>query len=260
MSPKQWRHNNNICTYSSTSKEFNVDSLFNNEGILTCDDDYVLIWLDASINKDEQDDQYSLNQLGLVIKSIIIFINEQKCLEFINKFRLKNKLFLIVSGSLGENFVPKIYDLFQINFIYIFCGQKKKHEIWTKKYEKIKGVFDNITELCVHLKRDKDKLEQVEWFRKLIDSLPKTLSSSNKFNEFINFTNPKYDDRHQPKDDIQIIVTSADIPFSKEETCSPIQDVDISNSIHPSETVAPYMEYKQQMEFSDTGKLLKKLI
>ncbi len=75
MSSKQWRHNNNICTYSSTSKEFNVDSLLANEGILTCDDDYVLIWLDASINKDEQDDQYSLNQLGLVIKSIIIFIN-----------------------------------------------------------------------------------------------------------------------------------------------------------------------------------------
>ena len=58
-----------------------------------------------------------------LIKSIVIFTNEQKCLEFINKFRSKNKLFLIVSGSLGKNFVPKIYHLSQINSIYIFCGQ-----------------------------------------------------------------------------------------------------------------------------------------
>jgi len=256
MSSKNWRNKDNICTYSSTSKDFNLDTLINNEPILISNDDNILIWYDASINKHEQDDQYSFSQLYLIIKSIVIFTNEQKCLEFINKFRLKNKLFLIVSGVLGKNFVPKIYHLLQINTIYIFCGYIESHESWAKEYEKIKGVFNDITELCECLKRDKQKLEQDQICRKVIDSLSKQFSSPNEFDEYFNIKNPKYDDHHQPKDNIKF-VTSADIPFSKEETSSSVKDIEIITNIHPSETVTPYMQYKQQMEFSDTGKILK---
>jgi len=257
MSSKKWRNNDNICTYSSTSKDFNFDTLINNESISISNDDSILIWYDESMDKDEQDDQYSLSQLYLIMKSIFIFTNEEKCLDFINKFRLKNKLFLIVSGSVGKNFVPKIFDLSQINAIYIFCGHIENHKSWAKKYEKIKGVFNDIKELCECIQRDKQKLEQEDQIcRKLIDSFSKKFSSPNEFNECFNIKNPKYDDHHQPKDNIKF-VTSADIPFSEEEISPPIKDVEINNNIHASETVTPYMQYKQQMEFSDTGKILK---
>jgi hypothetical protein len=258
MPSKNWRNTDNICTYSSTSKDFNLDTLINSEPILISNDDNILIWYDESITKHEQDDQYSFSQLYLIIRSIAIFTNEQKCLEFINKFRSKNKLFLIVSGELGKNFVPKIYHLSQINSIYIFCGHIENHESWAKEYEKIKGVFNDITELCECLKRDKQKLEQDQICRKLIDSLSKQFSSPNEFDEYFNIKNPKYDDQHQPKDNIKF-VTSADIPFSKEETSPSVKDIEIINNIHPSETVTPYMQYKQRMEFSDTGKILKNL-
>jgi hypothetical protein len=256
MSFKQCRNNDNISTHSTTSKDFNFDSLINNEANLTCDDDIILIWCDASISKDVRDDQYSFSQLRLATKSIHIFTNEQKCLEFISESRFKNKLFLIVSGSLGKDFVPKIYHLSQINSIYIFCGLKTNHEIWAKEYKKIKGVFDKITELCECLKRDK---QQLEMDRTLVDFFSKKISSSHGFDELINLKNSKHNDHHQPKDDIKIVITSAVTPFSN-ETSPVIKEEDeeeINNNIHPSKTVAPYTPHKQQMEFSDTGKILK---
>jgi hypothetical protein len=243
MFSKYWR-NKNISAYSS--KDFNYDSF--NEAPVTEDDGLAVIWYDTSINRNEQDDQYSMSQLRLVNNSIVIFTNEQQCLEFINKVNKKKKLFLIVSGSLGKNFVPKICDYLQIYSIYIFCGKKINHESWAEKYKKIKGVFDNITELCEYLQRDK---KEFEICRKFIDSLP------HQFNELMNFKNSKHDDHQQPKDDIKIIIPSADVPFSKEKPSSPIQDIEINNNIQQSETVAPYMQYKQQMEFSDTGKISK---
>jgi len=72
----------------------------------------------------------------------------------------------------------------------------------------------------------------------------------------INFNNPKYNHQHhQAKDDIKITVKSADIPFSKEESCLLKKEVEVNNNIPPSETVVPVVQYKQHMEFSDTGKI-----
>jgi hypothetical protein len=72
----------------------------------------------------------------------------------------------------------------------------------------------------------------------------------------INLNNSKYNHQHhQAKDDIKIEVKSADIPFSKEESCLLKKEVEVSNNISPSETVAPVVQYKQHMEFSDTGKI-----
>ncbi|CAF2109290.1 unnamed protein product [Rotaria magnacalcarata] len=37
--------------------------------------------------------------------------------------------------------------------IYIFCGNKTKHQQWTKQWTKIKGVFISVTSLCESLKK-----------------------------------------------------------------------------------------------------------
>jgi hypothetical protein len=132
MPLKEWRINKNICTYPSSLKDFNFDSLTNIEVIPILHDDNILIWLDASFHKENLDDQRSINRLRLVIISIVIFTDEQTCSKFINKFKTKNKLLLIVSGSLGQSFVPKIDLLLQIYSIYVFCGRKIKHESWAQ--------------------------------------------------------------------------------------------------------------------------------
>ncbi|CAF1111590.1 unnamed protein product [Adineta steineri] len=234
MSFKLWRITKEVYDYSS-SQTCNLDTLTNTEAIL--------IWFDASITKEDPTDQYSIEQLHLSINSLAIFIDEQACLKFINQFEAKNKLLLIVSGSLGQSFIPKIEHLSQINFIYVFCGRKSYHEYWATKHEKVRGVYDVITDLCDNLNRDKQNLEIDE---KTINILTTQSSSLAKFENLIH-------DSNQAKDDYIIPITSADIPFARTEIYLPEIEIESSDNICASETVTPIVQYKQQMEFSDTG-------
>jgi hypothetical protein len=66
------------------------------------------------------------------------------------------KVFLIVSGSLGQQLVPKIEHDTNLDSIYIFCWDKLKHEQWANKdhHHKIIGVFTDIRDVCNQLKED----------------------------------------------------------------------------------------------------------
>ena len=63
------------------------------------------------------------------------------------------KAFVIVSGSLGQHLVPNIHDMPQLDAIYIFCGNKSRHEQWTKEWIKIKGVHTDIKPICEALQQ-----------------------------------------------------------------------------------------------------------
>jgi hypothetical protein len=232
--------------------EYFTDDASKNTDISSIDRDAnKLIWLDVSLNKNEWDDQYSVTQLRRVIDLIVTFRNESECLAFINKTQTKNKLFVIVSGSLGQAFVPNINHLSQINSIYVFCGNKIKHKAWAMKYDKVKGVFNDIKELCASLEINKQKHKENRMRQDVIDILSKKPSL---LDELFNMKNFKYNDQ-QPTDDNKIGVTSEDIPFSKEESCIPIKELERSDNIHASTTVTPVVHYKQQMAFSDTGRI-----
>ena len=254
MSLKKWRIKKTIGDYSSTSETSDFDAITDADIIPIYHDDLTLIWYDTSINREDPDDQNSIQQLRTVFNSVIIFKDEQTCLKFINKFRTKSKLFLIVSGSLGRNFIPKIEYLSQINSIYIFCGRKINHECWAKKHKKIKGVFDDITDLCECLNHDKQEVQTTRMCQTLVDALTKQSLSLHESNDHVNSIKSKHDD-HQAIDDSKITVTSADIPFSTMESCSSEMEVELSNNIDASVTVTPVVQYKQQMEFSDVGKI-----
>jgi hypothetical protein len=251
----------NIRECSTLSKTCDNDIKINNEVSSTWLDDIILIWLDASVNKNNRDDQHSIIELRRIFNSIFIFTEKEKCLKFINNFMNKNKLILIVSGSLGKEILPQIDNLSQIYSVYVFCLQKINHQCWAQKYEKIKGVFDDITCVCEYLARDKQKLEQNRLLVRLLGSSSKKSSTPYLFNEVIDCheTTPVEYDNHQPNDDTKMAVTSADVPFSTEESCSSINEVktndNIQSGVSPSETVTPVAQYKQQMEFSDTGKV-----
>ncbi|CAF4541258.1 unnamed protein product [Rotaria sp. Silwood2] len=250
MSLKKWRTNGDIRIDLASLIDFR-----NPEIIPALHDSDILIWLDKCIHEDDQDDKHSINQLCRVTNLIVIFINEEESLKFIKSKAMKNKLFLIVSGSVGKYFVPIVNQLSQINSIYVFCGTKISHEYWAKNYEKVKGVFNNIKDLCVNLKYNKIKFELNSiTIKNLINFSSKKSSLPYEFYEVITFNNSKCD-TYQPTDDVQISTASADIPFSNEENCSSINEIEIgiNSSVESSQTVAPFTQYKQQMAFSDTG-------
>jgi tetratricopeptide (TPR) repeat protein len=67
---------------------------------------------------------------------------------------------MIISGSFGQQIVPRVHDMSQVDSIFIFCGNKKRHEQWAKEWPKIKGVFTEIAPICEALKQAAQQSEQ----------------------------------------------------------------------------------------------------
>ena len=108
---------------------------------------FLLIWVDANIDESKQDCENTLTQLRSVVNNVNIFTQQDQCVHFLNETK-NEKAFIIVSGSLGQHLVPDIHALPQLDAIYIFCGYKSRHEQWTKKWAKIKGVHTDIKLIC----------------------------------------------------------------------------------------------------------------
>ena len=108
---------------------------------------YLLVWLDANVNASTEDSQHTVQQLRTVVNDINLFMDPEECVAFLDGIQLE-KVFLIASGSLGRDLVPRIHPMTQVDAIYIFCGDKSRHEEWVKKWPKVKGVHTQITPIC----------------------------------------------------------------------------------------------------------------
>ena len=112
----------------------------------------LLVWLDSNIDDNNQDCQNTVTQLRRVVNNINTFTDGDECIQFIEDIN-DNKVCMIISGSLGQHIVPQVHSMSQVDSIFIFCGNKKRHEQWTKEWSKIKGVFTEITPICEALKQ-----------------------------------------------------------------------------------------------------------
>jgi tetratricopeptide (TPR) repeat protein len=108
---------------------------------------FLLIWLDASIDQSKKDCQDTLTQLRNIVNDIHLFTERDQCVDFLTDIKDMNA-FLIADGSLGQQIIPLMHDIPQLDTIHIFCGDKSRHEEWTKKWTKIKGVHMDIKTIC----------------------------------------------------------------------------------------------------------------
>ncbi len=67
---------------------------------------------------------------------------------------------MITSGALGQTTVPLIHSKSQVNTIYIFCGDKVRHQKWAQQWPKTGGVFTDITPICEALKQATQDCDQ----------------------------------------------------------------------------------------------------
>jgi hypothetical protein len=112
----------------------------------------LLIWLDKNINEGNDDCQSTLAQLRRVINAVNIFTGGDECIEFINTYSSREKICMIISGALGQLIVPLIHNMSQVDSIFVFCSNRKRHEEWAKEWSKIKGVYTEISPICKALK------------------------------------------------------------------------------------------------------------
>ncbi|CAF0957769.1 unnamed protein product [Adineta steineri] len=71
---------------------------------------YLLIWVDASIDEEKKDCQDTLTQLKNVINDVKLCTEPNQCIQVLNKFG-KEQAFVITSGSLGQHLVPEIHGI-----------------------------------------------------------------------------------------------------------------------------------------------------
>ncbi|CAF3392105.1 unnamed protein product [Rotaria socialis] len=113
---------------------------------------YLVIWVDGNIDQNTADCRNTLEQLRAVVREVSICTTPAQCIEFLNEMN-DEKAFIISSGALGETLVNDIHSIPKVDAIYIFCGNKARHEPWAKDWPKIRGVFTSIKPICESLKK-----------------------------------------------------------------------------------------------------------
>ncbi|CAF1570370.1 unnamed protein product [Rotaria sp. Silwood1] len=118
-----------------------------------------LVWLDS--NLDESKDEYKkiIQYLRHIVISVTIFTDVHQCIDFLNQIN-DEKVFIIVSGSLGRDLMPEINGLPQLYSTYIFCGNPSVHERWSKTISKVKGVYTRLEPIYTALRIDCERCDQ----------------------------------------------------------------------------------------------------
>ena len=111
---------------------------------------YLLIWIDDSIDEESKDYQETLVQLKNVINNVNLCTQPDQRIDLLNQVD-NERVFVVISGYLGQYLIPEIHDISQLDTIYIFCGNKSRHHEWAKNWTKIKGAYTNMNELCQNL-------------------------------------------------------------------------------------------------------------
>jgi hypothetical protein len=83
----------------------------------------LLIGLDSTIDECNDDCRNIITELRCIVNSTNVFNDVDQCVEFLSQIN-DEKAFMIVSGALGQQIVPIIHDLPQLNAIYIFLWQQ----------------------------------------------------------------------------------------------------------------------------------------
>ena len=120
---------------------------------------YTFVWLDSNIDETQQDMKHSLSQIRSIVTTIDTFTDVGQCLDFLDQLE-QVKIFMIISGALGQSTLPHIHDRPELDSIYVFCGNKARHEEWVKQWPKVKGVFTKIDKLCGVLKQDTEECDR----------------------------------------------------------------------------------------------------
>ena len=113
---------------------------------------YRLVWVDGNINESDSDFQHSLAQLRNVINDVEIFQGSSTCVDFLHDV-VNEKVFVIASGSLGKDLIPRIHSMAQVHTICIFCGDRARHKPWSEQWSKIKDVYTRIEPICEALRQ-----------------------------------------------------------------------------------------------------------
>ncbi|CAF3513592.1 unnamed protein product [Rotaria sp. Silwood1] len=120
---------------------------------------FLLVWLDANFDESNEDFKNSIQHLRRIVASITTFTDAEECVDYLSEIE-QEKVFMIVSGSLGRQVIPEIETWPQLESVYVFCGDQLVHEQWASKIHKVKGVYTKIEPICEALQIDRKNCDR----------------------------------------------------------------------------------------------------
>jgi hypothetical protein len=120
---------------------------------------FLLLWLDANFDESKEDYKNSIQHLRDIVATITIFTDADQCLDFLTDIK-DEKVFMIVSGALGQYIIPEIQACPQLDSVYVFCDKQSVHEQWAKKIAKVKGVYTKIESICGALQINREHCDR----------------------------------------------------------------------------------------------------
>ena len=151
--------NSSTATQTASSSTQSNDGKRRDQANVQMVQNVVLIWLDSNIDQNNIDCQNTINYFRRAVNAVNIFTDGDECIRFLQDMD-NEKACMIISGALGQNMMPRVHNLSQIDSIFIFCSNKTYHEVWVKDWPKIKGVFTEIKPICDALKQAVQQCEQ----------------------------------------------------------------------------------------------------
>ncbi|CAF1473383.1 unnamed protein product [Adineta steineri] len=115
---------------------------------------YVLLWIDTSIDQTNEHYDNTLKQIRTITGDINVFTQRDSCIDFLTDAQEDIKSFLVVRDTMFQQIMPLIDDISQLDGVYIYNDTIILHKEWTKKWRKIKSVHTNINDICQRLQLD----------------------------------------------------------------------------------------------------------
>ena len=121
-------------------------------------ENFIGIWLDLNISHLNSTISNYIRHLRNIINFFKIFFDLDRCNDYLAKVK-NEKVVLIISGAIEQNFISRFCEMAQIISIYIFSDGTSEHRLWTYQYTKVKGVFNRVQDLIDVLANDLSPLE-----------------------------------------------------------------------------------------------------
>ena len=83
--------------------------------------DYLLVWLDETVDENSTDHQNTLKNLRRTVQIIETFQNGDECIKYLSE--QKKKVFVVISGKFSQTVIPHIHDKAEVFSIYIFTNK-----------------------------------------------------------------------------------------------------------------------------------------
>ena len=120
---------------------------------------FLLIWVNANIDKSTEDYRSTIRQLRSVVNDINMFTKLDEAVDFLTDIN-EMKAFLIVDDSIDEQVMSFIHDIPQLHSVYIFGTKQAQPEQPIKKWVKISGVYTDPTSICEVLHEAAEQCDQ----------------------------------------------------------------------------------------------------